>query len=130
MDVEQALAVRGVTASTATVAVVRAGTIPYFSDRTAIDLLGKSDRHVAHLPPRLPSGLLAFREFRPGHVKFDFAYSIGRLAPDVVLQLRQREELADPFLRDYESTFLNNARAYIRHGSPKILRDRLHPEQD
>jgi hypothetical protein len=130
MDVEQALALRDVTAPGATVAVVRAGTIPYFAGRTAIDLLGKNDRYVAHEPPRLSGGFLAFRDFRPGHVKFDFAYSIGRLEPDVILQLRQREEAATPFLQDYDDALLNGARIYVRRGSANVFRDRLHAGPD
>jgi arabinofuranosyltransferase len=127
MDVEQALALRDATGPAATVAVMRAGTIPYFSNRTAVDLLGKNDRHIAHELPRITSNLSAFREFRPGHVKFDFAYSLGRLAPDVVLQLRRRQELASPFLQGYEGVLLNGVRIYVRSGSRNVFRDRLHP---
>jgi hypothetical protein len=127
MDVKQALALRDATGSGATVAVMRAGTIPYFSERTAIDLLGKNDRHIAHELPWISPNLSAFREFRPGHVKFDFAYSLGRLAPDVVLQLRRREELASSFLHGYEGMFLNDVRIYVRRGSRNVFRDRLQP---
>lgn len=52
------------------------GAPAYFSGRTAIDLLGKTDPHVA----RAPAG----GTFRPGHNKMDPAYSIGRLRPDIV----------------------------------------------
>lgn len=73
------LALRRETLPTAQIAVVWAGAIPYFSHRAAVDLLGKNDRTVAHLPARRP--------FWPGHSKWDYAYSIGRLRPDVVAQL-------------------------------------------
>jgi hypothetical protein len=59
------------------VAVVWAGAIPYFSRRPSIDLFGKSDPAIAHLPPR--------RSFLPGHDKWDFAYSIGKLRPELVV---------------------------------------------
>jgi hypothetical protein len=55
-----------------------AGSVFYFSERPAIDLLGKSDRYIAHLPAR-PGGMVA------GHNKFDFDYSIGELKPDFVV---------------------------------------------
>jgi hypothetical protein len=75
-----ALALRQSTAPSARLAVTIAGTEPYFSHRPSIDLLGKTDRAVAadrsHDIP-----------FWPGHTKWDYAYSIGRLRPDVVVSL-------------------------------------------
>ncbi len=55
-----------------------AGSVFYFSERYAIDLLGKSDRYIAHLPA-VSDGT------KPGHNKFDFDYSLGVLKPDVVI---------------------------------------------
>ena len=107
-DVEQALRLRDATTPDATLAVVRAGTIPYFADRYSIDLLGKNDKHVARGQVSLPSGPVRFKDFRPGHMKTDFAYSIGRLRPDVIVQLRKRTDEAKPFLRDdYQDLLLN-----------------------
>ncbi len=62
----------------ASVAVVWAGELVYYSQRPAIDLLGKNDKFVARVPPR---GL-----FWPGHNKWDYEHSVGRLRPDVILQ--------------------------------------------
>jgi arabinofuranosyltransferase len=73
------LALRADTKPGARVAVVWAGAIPYFAHRPAVDLLGKSDRTVAHLESHLP--------FYPGHAKWDYSYSVGDLRPDVVAQL-------------------------------------------
>lgn len=78
--VRRALAVREVAPPGASVAVAWAGIIPYVADRPAVDLLGKSDRTVARLPMRE-------RPFYPGHLKWDYARSLGTLAPDVVAQL-------------------------------------------
>ena len=75
------LALRSATADDATIAVTWAGAIPYFSDRQAIDLLGKSDRVIAMRIPQSTVG------FTPGHDKWDYAYSIGQLRPDVVAGL-------------------------------------------
>jgi arabinofuranosyltransferase len=60
-----------------TIAAAWVGAPAYFSGLRAVDLYGKADKHVAHLPGRLP--------FRAGHNKIDLAYSIGILRPDVVL---------------------------------------------
>jgi arabinofuranosyltransferase len=57
------------------VAVFAAGTLPYFSRRHTVDLLGKMDRHIARQPTRTVGWV--------GHNKFDPDYSFG-LAPDVV----------------------------------------------
>jgi hypothetical protein len=124
-DVEQALLLRGATTPEATVAVVRAGTIPYFADRTSIDLLGKNDRRVAREPARLPDGPRRFVDWRPGHTKFDFAYSIGQLQPDVIVALRNRTNEAMPFLDGYRGIFLAGSCAYVRRSSRAVVWNRL-----
>jgi hypothetical protein len=75
------LALRAATADDATIAVTWAGAIPYFSHRPTIDLLGKSDRVIATRERRKDMA------FVPGHDKWDYGYSIGRLRPDVVAEL-------------------------------------------
>lgn len=72
------LELRASTSPDASLGVVWAGAIPYFAHRRSIDFLGKSDRHIAHLPPRLP--------FVPGHNKWDYEYSVGTEQPDVIVQ--------------------------------------------
>jgi hypothetical protein len=66
------------TPPTSKVADFWAGQVFYFSERHAVDLLGKSDRHVARLPA-VSNGMV------PGHNKFDFGYSVGVLKPDFVV---------------------------------------------
>jgi len=80
------LALRAATRDDATIAVTWAGAIPYFSHRNTIDLLGKSDRAVARAPRQASAG------FDPGHDKWDYDYSIGRLRPDVVAQMWHASE--------------------------------------
>jgi hypothetical protein len=65
---------------TATVAVGGAGNVAFFDHRTSIDMLGYSDHFIATRKPHLFIS-------RPGHDKWDFAYSIGKLRPDVVAGL-------------------------------------------
>jgi len=60
----------------AVIAVHAAGQIPYYSERTIIDLLGKNDRVIAQGPPAAA--------FTPGHNKWNYEYSILELKPDVV----------------------------------------------
>jgi hypothetical protein len=86
-------------------AVIAAGWVgapAYYSRLTAVDLLGKTDAHVARAPA---SGV-----FRPGHDKMDLAYSIGQLRPDVVL-------LDNPVIGTYGYVRLPNG-LWVRRDSP------------
>lgn len=84
-DINTALVLDQLTTREASVGVVLAGSIPYYLDRTAIDLLGKSDRFIAHLPPDT-SGRVSWSGMTsvPGHNKYDLEYSIRRLNPTYV----------------------------------------------
>jgi hypothetical protein len=123
-EVKEALLLRRATTPDAKIAVMRAGTIPYFSGRPGVDMLGKNDRHVAHALVTA-TGAVDFREFRPGHMKWDFAHSIGGQQPDVILHLRQRVELARPFLQQYQEVLLEGRCAHVRRPSPHVMWDRL-----
>jgi hypothetical protein len=53
-----------------------AGVPGYFSERPAVDLLGRSDRHIARL---------RVERFEPGHAKWDWDYVVDERRPDVIL---------------------------------------------
>jgi hypothetical protein len=67
------------TTEDAVIATVWAGAPAYYSNRRMVDLLGKSDAHVASVAPLTP--------LYPGHNKWDYAYSITQLQPDVIIDL-------------------------------------------
>jgi hypothetical protein len=131
-EVHQALLIRKITAPEAKLAVVRAGTIPYFSDRYSLDELGKTDSHIAHEPMKETPGLNRFIGFQPGHMKYDFDYSIGQLKPDMVVQLWQPVEGAPTKLEDldkyYKGVRLQGECVYVRVASDKVLWERLPAE--
>jgi hypothetical protein len=77
----------------AVVADVWAGAPFYFSGLRVIDLLGKNDPVVAHLPARYGS--------LPGHNKMDLNYSLGTLRPDVVVGTA-REPVTETMLQEWE----------------------------
>lgn len=54
-----------------------AGTVFYFSERYGIDLLGKTDKHIARM--QVSGGMV------PGHNKYDFEYSLNKYKPDLVV---------------------------------------------
>jgi len=70
-------ALRANTTPDASIAHFWAGAAPYFSQRRALDLLGKCDRVIARQEAK--PGLM-----RPGHNKYDFDHSLA-LAPDVIV---------------------------------------------
>jgi hypothetical protein len=72
--------IREHTAPSTAVAVVGAGSTPYFDHRPSVDLLGKMDPVVARGRPH-PGNFL------PGHDKWDYAHSIGALRPGVLAQV-------------------------------------------
>jgi hypothetical protein len=125
-EIEEALLLRTVTSPDAAMAVVRAGTIPYFSDRPSIDLLGKNDRHIAREASRVEPGRNRLVEFRPGHMKFDYDYSIEQQSPDVVVQLwNHRDEIAAYLRKHYTAVSLRHDCVYVRDHSARVLWDKL-----
>jgi hypothetical protein len=85
IHVDTAIALSELLQPDATVGVFWAGVVPYYTVYEAIDFLGKSDRHVASLPPDL-SGSLRRGDLCsiPGHNKYDLTYSIMGLKPTYV----------------------------------------------
>lgn len=117
-----ALVLRKVTTPDARIAVVAAGNTPYFSERYSIDLLGKGDRHIAHELARIPADRAHAIMFRPGHIKWDYAYSISTLEPDVVVEpFRDSYDEARPYLAGYDSVLINGHPTYFRKGSQQVV---------
>jgi hypothetical protein len=125
--VQIALALKKITRPEASVAVVSAGAIPYFSDLYAIDLLGKNDARIAHNKAYGAGNIFDLENFRPGHMKWDYDYSIGQLKPDVVVQLWGDTEPAEAYLqRDYVVGGAAGDLAFsLRKDSPNILWERV-----
>lgn len=126
-----ALGITEITTPQASIAVVAAGAIPYFSDRYAIDLLGKSDARIARLDVVGARGLGSIKNFRPGHMKWDYDYSIGELKPDVVVQLWGDTSVAQAYIQQYYTIggTGDGLTFSLRTDSKEILWDKvqLHP---
>jgi hypothetical protein len=68
-------------------AVLFAGSPIYFSDRGGVDLLGKNDTYVARQKPNFTDYVGEWNStFYPGHNKWNFEHSIGKLKPDMIAQ--------------------------------------------
>ncbi|MCX6019082.1 MAG: hypothetical protein NTZ50_11405 [Chloroflexi bacterium] len=95
---KKAMALREVLKEDASIGVISAGVIPYYSDdtqpRRTVDFLGKVDRKVASLPPHMePYVNLWTSLFWPGHNKYDLTYSIEQLQPDFIQGYEWRESV-------------------------------------
>jgi hypothetical protein len=120
--VERALLIKQLTSPEATVAVTWSGALPYFADRHTIDLLGKNDRHIARLEARRQPGFFqTIFNYQPGHMKYDYGYSLSS-NPDVVAQLWKNQEEAFPFLeKATRRVVIGSYLMFLRNGSPHIL---------
>jgi hypothetical protein len=125
--IRTALILQNITLPGAKIAVTAAGTEPYYlPDRYAIDILGKADKVIAREPIKSPVSLAGIADVRPGHMKWDYAYSIGKLKPDVIVQLWEEDyKSADPYLVDYISVEIDGLPFFLRKNSPLILWDKV-----
>ncbi len=127
-NLQIALALQSTTKPGTSVAVVGAGTIPYLlPDDYAIDILGKADPVIAHETVRTPMSIEDVPDMRPGHMKWDYARSIGQLKPDVVVSLWEgTTQEAEPYLSDYVYAAIGSGiKVYLRKNSPNILWDQV-----
>lgn len=105
----------------AKIAVVAAGNIPYFYEANYLDLLGKNDKHIAHLLLIEVQGYHDdFYSFQPGHVKWDLPYSITFLKPDIIAQLPVPFAEAEQYMSDYIKVTIDDIPYYLLVGSPNI----------
>ena len=120
--VERAIMVKRITTPEAKIAVTWAGAIPYFSGLYTVDILGKTDRTIAREKMRTVDGIERFTFFLPGHMKYDYAYSVGVLKPDAVLQFWGELKESEPYIVDtYTRLVVENMFFYLRNGSPNVL---------
>lgn len=127
-NLQIALALEKVTLPGASIAVIGAGTIPYLlPDRYAIDILGKADPYIAHQNVRTPMGIPDIPNMRPGHMKWDYAHTFGKLKPDVIVSIWEGTgEEAAPYLEAYVyATIAERIKVYLRKDSPNILWDKV-----
>lgn len=117
-DVARAVLLRENSGPSTSAAVIVAGNWAYFSHRKGIDLLGKADAVIAHRPQHTEI------PFKPGHTKWDYAYSVGKLRPDVVVDLvfPTERDLCDMGKWGYRQIA---ARFFVRKGARGIDVKRL-----
>jgi hypothetical protein len=121
------LLINEITDPEAKIAVVTAGNIIYFAERTGIDMLGKSDKVIARSQPHENGGSFDNVDeiFRPGHNKWDYQRSITELQPDIVAQIWGSSVEMAPYLEagGYEYFEIDGFPMYIRIDSVHVLWD-------
>ncbi len=99
VNTNAALAISALTSPEASVGVIWAGTLPYYTDLYGVDFLGKSDPIIARLKPDL-SGAVSWAGIRsvPGHNKYDLNYSIVKLQPTFIQAYSWGEQTVKPWV--------------------------------
>jgi hypothetical protein len=79
-------------------------------------------REPVHPQPK-GEGLLWLQ---PGHLKWDYARSVGQMKPDVIVDLivNTPDEIA-PYIGAYTGVLMNGHTVYFRTGSPNIYWDKI-----
>jgi hypothetical protein len=90
------------------------GQISYYSDRRMVDLLGINDRVVAAGHPAT--------SFRPGHNKWNYAYSISALRPDLVADEWGESNV---YLADQPDYYQLENGIWLRKGGPRVDVEKL-----
>jgi hypothetical protein len=125
--VNYSLAILELTTPEATIGMIWAGTIPYYTGRKAIDFLGKCDRYIARLPPD-ETGIISWGNMRSvaGHNKYDLDYSIRELEPDFVQALGYGSQDLRPWAEGrYAKVSWNGIQLLLKKGSPAVRWDRI-----
>lgn len=92
-----------------------AGALVYFAQRPGVDVLGKSDRHIARL---------AVPHHFPGHSKWDWRYVVEEARPDVILRASRGLDKRDDFKRAYYAVVPpGGGMFYLRRDSVDKLHD-------
>lgn len=111
----------------ASLAVFVSGTTPYYSNFKAIDILGKSDKVIARLPPDM-SGNISWAGMRsvPGHNKYNLHYSIINLKPTYVQSFKiGRDDLTEYAQKNYALVHYKGMALWLLAGSKDVLWDKI-----
>jgi hypothetical protein len=60
-------------------------------------------------------------DFYPGHVKWDYQYSLSHYNPDIIVETWRRPEQAEPLLsRDYRAVNISGINVYVLKSSHAV----------
>jgi hypothetical protein len=108
-NVKFSLELKRILKNDAKATVTTAGVLPYFLECNFIDILGKNDKYISHKEAFVSRGFKRFIDFKPGHLKWDYSYSIKTMKPDAILQQWENfDEISDYLKLNYVKTRLKN----------------------
>lgn len=102
------------TAPSTRLAVHWGGLVPYLSRRPAIDVYGRSDRHIARLE---------VSRFVPGHAKRDWRYVLDERKPDVI-PISAHLENVPRFVEQFHLVRSGEVSFFAHRDSLHLIRDR------
>lgn len=117
-----AVALNDLTTEKATVAVFAAGVVPYYTDRPAHDMLGRTDAYIAALPADI-SGAVAWNGMNsvPGHNKYNLDYSIKQLRPTYIeASAWGGQDITDWVSRYYAKVTYRGVQLWLLKGSADV----------
>jgi len=124
--IDDAVALNAVTTQDATIGVFMAGMLPYYTERRAVDFLGKSDRYIAQLAPDLGSVSYSGMYSVPGHNKYDLDYSIKRLQPTYIQYYAWgKQNVYDWVILHYELVSYRGVSMWLLKDSADVLWDKV-----
>jgi hypothetical protein len=120
--VNAALTILQFTSEDASVGVIQAGIIPYYTSRYAVDFLGKNDPYIANLPINLDGGPSWYgMSSVPGHNKYDLEYSINQRQPTYVESfIWGSQDLTYVYEAEYVEVSLPGPDPAFRRGDPAV----------
>jgi hypothetical protein len=124
-----ALVLNEIATEDASVGVLSAGAVPYYTGLRAVDFLGKNDAYLAQLPPDL-SGAVSWDGLYsvPGHNKYDLHYSIEQLRPTYIQASFWGSQDLTPWVEaHYERVTYKGARLWLLKDSPDVRWELLAP---
>lgn len=125
--VNVSLSINRFTTEDASVGVIWAGIIPYYTSRYGIDFLGKNDPYIANLPADVTGrvGSVGMYSF-PGHNKYDLEYSVLERRPTYVESFRfGSEDLSSAFEELYVEISLPGPDPAFLRGDPSVKWDEI-----
>ena len=129
--VNVALSILQFTTDDASIGVIQAGIIPYYTSRYAVDFLGKNDPYIANLPINLQGGPAWYgMSSVPGHNKYDLEYSIHQRLPTYVESFGwSSQDLTYVYEAEYVEVSLPGPDPAFRRGDPTVRWDLIPPDK-
>ncbi|MBN1231813.1 MAG: hypothetical protein JXA60_00465 [Candidatus Coatesbacteria bacterium] len=126
----KAIVLKEITTEKATIGIIWLGAISYYSERYAIDYLGKIDKRIAHLKPDLTSRTSwAGVKTKPGHNKYDLNYSLKERKPTfTTIKKLGDADLTQWVSENYEEVYYKGVSLVLRKDAKEVVWEKIHAE--